>query len=179
MKILRLEPTPNPNALKFVVESVISNRPYSFKRGNAQGNPLAERLFQVQGIKEIFYLKDFITVVKDASSDWEEVMLNAGRTIQELSLSELEALKEEAERDFAPEENALLKQIQELLDREVKPFLANDGGGLEIIALDGKRLFIRYIGACGTCPHSTMQTLFAIQNLIWQRIDSEIEVIPS
>ena len=57
------------------------------------------------------------------------------------------------------------------------PFLASDGGGLEIVAFVDNRLMIRYQGACGTCPASLTGTLMAIENLIQMEVDPEIEVV--
>lgn len=44
------------------------------------------------------------------------------------------------------------------------------------MGLDGKTLFIRYQGACGSCPSSTTGTLMAIQNLLQSEIDEELVV---
>ena len=77
----------------------------------------------------------------------------------------------------AESNNELLRQIDELLDDRVRPALAGDGGGLEIIALEDKTLHIRYQGACGSCPSSIAGTLTAIQNLIQTEIDEELQVV--
>jgi len=55
--------------------------------------------------------------------------------------------------------------------------LASDGGWLEILDLEDKTLKIRYQGACGSCPSSLTGTLMAIENMIRDEIDSEIEVV--
>ena len=66
-----------------------------------------------------------------------------------------------------------------MLDDRVRPALAGDGGGLEIIGLTDKTLQIRYQGACGTCPSSIAGTLMAIQNLLQTEIDEELTVVPA
>ena len=73
----------------------------------------------------------------------------------------------------------MLAKINALLDDRVRPALAGDGGGLEIMGLEEKTLYIRYQGACGSCPSSTAGTLMAIQNLIQSEIDEELVVAPS
>jgi Fe-S cluster biogenesis protein NfuA len=55
--------------------------------------------------------------------------------------------------------------------------LASDGGWLEVIGFEENTLKIRYEGACGSCPSSLTGTLMAIENMIKDEIDSEIEVI--
>ena len=70
-----------------------------------------------------------------------------------------------------------LKLINDLLDKRVRPALAGDGGGLEVLALKDKTLTIRYQGACGTCPSAIQGTLVAIENLLKREVDPSMEVI--
>ena len=67
--------------------------------------------------------------------------------------------------------------IREILEEEILPFLQGDGGGLQIKALVDNQLFIRYEGACGTCPSASMGTLLAIENLVQMEVDPELEVV--
>jgi len=71
---------------------------------------------------------------------------------------------------------AILAKINLLLDDRVRPALAGDGGGLEVLGLEGKTLLIRYQGACGSCPSSAAGTLSAIQNLLQSEVDDEMVV---
>ncbi|MNY57234.1 NifU-like domain protein [compost metagenome] len=63
-------------------------------------------------------------------------------------------------------DEARLARINELLDTKVRPALAMDGGGLEVLALEGNILRVHYQGACGTCPSSLSGTLMGIENLL-------------
>ena len=54
---------------------------------------------------------------------------------------------------------------------------AGDGGGLQVLGLTNNTLTVRYQGACGTCPSSIAGTLMAIENMIKEEIDPEIEVV--
>jgi Fe-S cluster biogenesis protein NfuA len=73
----------------------------------------------------------------------------------------------------------LMSRINTLLDDRVRPALAGDGGGLQVLGLEGKTLSIRYQGACGSCPSSTAGTLMAIQRLLQSEIDEELVVAMS
>ena len=64
-----------------------------------------------------------------------------------------------------------------LLDKRIRPGLAGDGGGLEIISFEGKTLQISYHGACGSCPSSTTGTLRYIETMLQDEVDPEIRVI--
>jgi len=66
--------------------------------------------------------------------------------------------------------------IDALLDSAIRPALANDGGGLEVIEVEGHIVRIRYQGACGGCPSATGGTLRTIENHLRSQLDPEIKV---
>ena len=70
-----------------------------------------------------------------------------------------------------------LEQINKILDSRVRPGLAGDGGGLEVISFDGQTLEISYHGACGSCPSSTTGTLHFIESLLQAEVSPSIRVI--
>jgi len=59
----------------------------------------------------------------------------------------------------------------------IRPYLAGDGGWLEVLELENDTLKIRYEGACGSCPSSLTGTLMAIENMIKEEIDPQITVL--
>ena len=69
-----------------------------------------------------------------------------------------------------------VKLVNEALKDEVLPALEMDGGGLEIMDIDGTNVLIQYYGACGGCPMATTGTLLFIQNTLQQKVDERIEV---
>lgn len=69
-----------------------------------------------------------------------------------------------------------LKQIDEILDRTVRPGLQGDGGDIELLDYSNNVLMVHFQGACGGCPSSTMGTLQAIQGILQNEFNSEIEV---
>jgi len=70
-----------------------------------------------------------------------------------------------------------LLRINEILDEKVRPALMGDGGYLEIMGLADHTLSIRYQGACGSCPSSLTGTLMAIESMLKQEVDPELEVV--
>jgi Fe-S cluster biogenesis protein NfuA len=70
-----------------------------------------------------------------------------------------------------------IAQINALLDERIRPYLASDGGWLEVVDLADNTLSIRYEGACGSCPSSLTGTLMAIENMIKEEIDPDIDVV--
>ncbi len=66
-------------------------------------------------------------------------------------------------------------KIREVCE-ELRVFLQNDGGDMEIVAIEGKTVRLRLQGACGTCPHATATLKNGIEAALRDRIDPEIVV---
>lgn len=73
-KVRRYEPTPNPDALKCVLDARISDRPRSFI-GEAQAacDPLAGPLFARARLRAVLINTDWITINKEPDADWKEI----------------------------------------------------------------------------------------------------------
>jgi len=169
--------TPNPQALKFILNEKLLNRETrNFQsKEEAQNDPLAKGVFEIQGVVSVFYMDKFITIEKEPAAQWGQIQRPFVEFIKNFDKSiippetELVVSKEE--------ETALLKKINEILDMRVRPALAGDGGGLQVMGLDGYILKIRYQGACGSCPSSIRGTLVAIENLLRREMNQPIEVV--
>ena len=182
-KIADIEYTPNPNAVKFILKEPVTNgssRSYP-NALTAQADPLASALFDVGNVTSVFYMDRFITVNKEDHVDWEEMLRKLADPIRSApAVVELAMAAEPGMSPipaFVPGANPMLDQINAILDEKIRPGLAGDGGGIEIIGLNEKRLTIRYQGACGSCPSSFPGTLMAIESILQSEVDPELEVI--
>lgn len=170
--------TPNPQALKFILNEKLLNRETrSFKnKEEAQNDPLAKGIFEIPGVVSVFYMDKFITIEKEPSVSWGKIQRPFIEFIKQFDKS-LIPPENENYRISIEEETELLKKINEVIDTRVRPALAGDGGGLEIRGLEGYTLKIRYQGACGSCPSSIRGTLVAIENLLRREVNPAIEVV--
>jgi Fe-S cluster biogenesis protein NfuA len=178
-KIADIEYTPNPNAVKFILkEPITAGSSRSFPNADtALADPLADALFKVGDVTSVFYMDRFITVNKEDYVSWEDMLKNLAEPIRSAPSVSEPAAEAPAASAFTPGENPLLDQINQVLDEKVRPGLAGDGGGLEIIGLHDKKLMIRYQGACGSCPSSIGGTMMAIEQMLREDVDPDIEVI--
>lgn len=78
---VRIEATPNPNALKFTVGQDVGG-PKTFVPGDTAGDPLAERLLALPGVTSMFMTADFVTLTKAPDADWEQIALEAQEILQ-------------------------------------------------------------------------------------------------
>ena len=79
-------------------------------------------------------------------------------------------------KDMSPAQKIL--SIDRVIEKEIRPGLAGDGGGLEIIGLEDDILQIHYEGACGSCPSSTSGTLMYIESILRTHLDENLKVVP-
>jgi len=182
-KISDIEETPNPNAVKFILREPVSNgvaRQYG-SADLAENDPLAKSLFDVGHVVSVFYMDKMITVEKDDEGDWDDLLpalavpIRAADSVNGAAAAAAAAVGGPIAA-VASDDPRLLK-INEILDEKVRPALMGDGGYLEIIGLSDHTLSIRYQGACGSCPSSLTGTLMAIESMLKQDVDPELEVI--
>lgn len=186
-KIADIQETPNPNAVKFILKEAVSHgTSHSFDSiEKAVDDKLAKSLFDLGDVVSVFYMDKMVTVEKTDEADWDEILpllavpIRAAESVQTTNGANGSAAAAVggAIAAAAASDNPVVAQINELLDERIRPYLASDGGWLEILDLENKTLKIRYQGACGSCPSSLTGTLMAIENMIKDEIDSEIEVV--
>ncbi len=185
-KIADIQETPNPNAVKFILKEPVSHgTSHSFKDADAAANDnLARALFEVGDVASVFYMDKMITVEKTDDIDWDEILPTlavpiraAEAVISTNGNGKGAAAKVGGAIAAAASDDPKIAQINELLDERIRPYLAGDGGWLEVIELENSTLKIRYEGACGSCPSSLTGTLMAIENMIKEEIDPEITVV--
>ena len=177
LKVLDVDLTPNPQALKFILnEKLLIRETRSFSNIKAaSGDPFAKAIFEIDGVVSIFYMDRFVTIEKEAKADWGKIQKPFIELVKNFDLSLIP--QEKIIEGSSEESTATLKKISDIINLRVKPALAGDGGGLEILGLEEKTLTIRYQGACGLCPSSVRGTLVAIENLLKREVDPEMEVV--
>jgi len=179
LQVIDVELTPNPHALKFLInERILKYETRHFhSKEEAAGDPLASGVFELPGVLSVFYMDKFITVEKSRETQWGQIQRPLVSFLKDFDKNLIPTEKEPEGLD--ENSNELLKKINEVLNQKVRPALANDGGGLEVLGLNGITLKVRYQGACGSCPSSISGTLRAIENLLRKEVNPVIEVIPA
>ena len=69
-----------------------------------------------------------------------------------------------------------INRIQEIIEREIRPMVRQDGGDLELIDVDGKRVEIAFRGHCAWCPVSDVTLKSVVQSKLRELVDGEIVV---
>ncbi len=94
--------------------------------------------------------------------------------------------KESAVDDDTPFEALELPQkiayVNRIVDEHIRHFLVMDGGDMEILDIKenghNTDIYIRYLGACSGCASSATGTLFAIENILKEKLGPNVRVLP-
>jgi len=71
-----------------------------------------------------------------------------------------------------------ISQIQKVLEEEVRPILALDGGDVELYDVEGDRVKVLLKGACDSCPSVTITLKMAIEKRLRERVIPSLVVEP-
>ena len=68
-RVVEIQATPNPNAIKVILDRSVSQDSTSFLHPSAaEGHPLAMQLFEIPGVSSLLLLDDFITINKSSNA---------------------------------------------------------------------------------------------------------------
>ncbi len=180
---IRLEFTPNPNALKYVLDEhiLLPRGSASFMNQSlAESSPLAKRLMAIPGVAACMIGHNFVSVTKSEEGDWEVLDVKTRDALKEHVLSGDPAVNPlSLDQAALPkgEENEVTKQIREVLDRDIRPAVAMDGGDVVFDRFEGGVVYLYMQGSCAGCPSSTATLKMGIETRIKQAVPQVQEVV--
>jgi len=178
------ENTPNPSVIKFVANKRLVNVAHEFKDiGNAKYCKIAATLFNHDFISEIYIDFNFISITIKNQYSWE----NHTMEIREFILSYIRDGNEIIDPKFDLENNIkesiefdkmdeISKEIAKLIDDQIKPAVASDGGNILFQSYDSDTLEVKVIlqGACSGCPSSTFTLKNGIESMLKDYLPGKI-----
>ena len=180
-----IELTPNPSSVKFILDRKVIDSGSKTIDGYLESDTFAINLFALDIVDRVYLRENFVSVTLNSADLWVVFKDKIKNIIEadlkkyedgdeEVSSSILDDFDTEKYPDLADDEKVII--VEAILDSSIRPALANDGGGLEVIEVEGHIVRIRYQGACGGCPSSTGGTLRVIENHLRSQLDPEIKV---
>ena len=180
-----IELTPNPSSVKFILDRKVIDSGSKTIDGYLESDTFAINLFALAIVDRVYLRENFVSVTLNSADLWVVFKDKIKNIIEadlkkyedgddEVSSSILDDFDTEKYPDLADDEKVII--VEAILDSSIRPALANDGGGLEVIEVEGHIVRIRYQGACGGCPSSTGGTLRVIENHLRSQLDPEIKV---
>ena len=177
---IQTETTPNPATLKFLPGRVMAEGgPREFRSAEeAKASPLAQRLFEIDGVSGVFVGADFLTVSKATGGlDWPQMKAPVLAAIMDHFTSGEPLFADEAQGEAAPggghrayegEASQIVTEIKELLDTRIRPAVAQDGGDIlfDRFEPDTGVLWLQLRGACSGCPSSSATLKAGVENML-------------
>jgi len=188
---IQTEDTPNPQSMKFVPGQPvlgIGELGMDFPTfESAAASPLAQTLFETDGVMGVFLGADFITVTKAEAVEWMHIKPAILGAIADFLTAGLPVLAEGAKSqgaaapsldDYEGEDRETVEQIIELINTRVRPAVAADGGDIVFKYFEPRTgvVFLAMRGACAGCPSSAMTLKAGIENMLKHYVPEVVSV---
>jgi NFU1 iron-sulfur cluster scaffold homolog, mitochondrial len=175
------ESTPNPQAMKFVVtDRQIANENVNFADpSSATRSPLAKKLFGFPWAAGVFIGPNFVTVTKQDWVKWEVLADPLAELIDEhVSRGEAVLLPAVAGNEVdTTDDSPVVRQIKKILELEIRPAVAMDGGDITFAKYEDGRLYLHLQGSCSGCPSSAFTLKEGIETRLRAEIPELTEVV--
>jgi Fe-S cluster biogenesis protein NfuA len=181
---IQLEWTPNPSTLKYVVDTQLLPRGamnFTARDVAVERSPLATRLFDIKGVTGVMLGTNFVTVTKGDEGEWDE--LNDGVMLaleQHLTANETVVKPEVLEQltaKAATGGSEMELRIREILDAEIRPAVAQDGGDITLDRIENGNVYLHMQGSCSGCPSSTATLRMHIETRLREACPDIVEVV--
>jgi len=174
--------------MKFVANRVLLEHGLAEYTGTdeAKGSPMAMKLFGFPFVTGVFIQSNFITVMKSDMVSWEDVVMelrefirdylnSGGAIVTELADGAYQTDAEIAATSVHSKPTTdLEQQIIAILDAEIAPAVAQDGGNITFKGYENGVVNVVLRGACSGCPSSTVTLKNGIETLLKHRLPGEI-----
>jgi len=178
--MIETEFTPNPNSLKFNMECEITDGRTAFFSSSkeASSSPLAEKIFSIENIREVFIGKNFVTVTRDPEiQTWAKIISSVTEICQN-HLAAGEPVLGEASSAHADTSGGEVEQkIIQILDERIRPAVQRDGGDILFESFKDGVVRLHLRGACSSCPSSVMTLKAGVESMLRELIPEVKEVI--
>lgn len=153
------EQTPNPATMKFNFGHKISDQIADFPNvETAERSPLAAKIFGFPWTSSVFIGEDFVTVTKQDWVDWNVLASPLAGLLKEHIESGQPVMADltKSAEDESEKDSDIVKKIKRLIQSEIRPVVALDGGDIIFAKYEDHILYIHMRGACAGCPSSQM-----------------------
>jgi Fe-S cluster biogenesis protein NfuA len=177
---MHAERTPNPNSIKWVLGSPLVEGGASafFDASPGQDvSPLATRLFGVPGVTGVFLGSNFLTVTKGDDVEWTDIAQPVVEAVKAHVETGEAALGLGFVARAATSGGEIEERIKRLLDEEIRPAVAMDGGDVVFAGYHAGRVELYMQGSCSGCPSSRATLKLGIEARLREEIPEVTEVV--
>jgi len=166
----------DPMTMRFLLDSDIQpGQSARFTAAEADSAPLAAALFAIDGVAQVQVSGASIHVRRDAAGAWESLkprIAEAIRGVLDTCDHPLGAAQPPRDDDVR-----LLRQVQDLLDRQANPAIAAHGGSVSADRVEQARVYLRFAGGCQGCAASSQTLREGIETMLRAALPEIAEII--
>jgi Fe-S cluster biogenesis protein NfuA len=146
-------------------------------KAEAQGFPLAEKLFEIDGINKIELIGHLLVVAKSEDSQWEGVIKQVEAVLTAYFVSGLALTREQVEERMMLTGRNTREKIEYLIDHQINPGVAAHAGFVQLIAVKDDTVYVRLGGGCQGCGAADFTLRQGIKAIIRREVPEIREVM--
>lgn len=187
MKInIYTEITPNPNVMKFVASSIITESDIEASRNKkSTTSNLANEILIFPFVEEVYISQNFLAIKKNNDIDWLDIANDMREFIQDyINSNTYQSNSTKVEKDKSlkkPKENKKNsvdeEEINSILEKYILPAVRMDGGNIILMEFKNGILKLGMKGACNGCPSASITLKEGIQKTLEQYMPGKIKEI--
>ncbi|MBQ8464877.1 MAG: NifU family protein [Alphaproteobacteria bacterium] len=172
--IIETQPTPDVDVLNFFPPQKLlpDNHAEFVDSKSLRHSPLAENLFDIGGIKSIFFTPDMISVTKEPQAKWETLKPQILAEIMDFITSGQDIINKTAQENS----DNIVPSIISLLNARIRPAVARDGGDIKFRAFEDGIVFVEMLGHCSGCPYAAQTLKEGVEKILQTYIPEVKEV---
>lgn len=160
-----VQQTPNPDTLKFVLGfELVQNGTIEFKSHlEAKEYPFVQKIFEL-GAELVFFGANFISVKKNSSLEWREILEEIKNIIKNNFPKNFKAIT--LKKEISDNKDEIFKKIEEVLELKIRPAVALDGGNISLRSFVDGVAEVELQGSCAGCPSSTLTLKQGVERML-------------
>ena len=165
------EPTPNPQAQKFIFDQQLVGEGsvwYDIDLA-VNSNEFVRKLFRVAGVRFALLQENYVTVTKFPQWEWSDLTKKIKSAVEDETV-----YIESGETDKMCQD-VICCAVRKIMEDEIRPAVQLDGGDIKFIKYEDGVVHIKMQGSCWGCPNHE-STLGALTNKLNQKIP-EIKMV--
>lgn len=126
-------------------------------------SPLAEKLFDLGGIKSLFITADLLSVTKEADSSWDDLKPQILAELMDHLSTGAEAMIDDGSGGG---EDDVVKRIKGLLEARIRPAVKQDGGDIVFKDFRDGIVYVEMQGNCAGCPYALITLKEGVEKIL-------------
>lgn len=142
----------------------------------ATGSPLAEKIFDIDGVTGIIVRDNIIKVTSNGYFDWLSIARQIG-TIIRTQLQSGEPAIAESVLESIPPEDVVREKVQQVFDAEINPYVAMHGGFVDLVDVKSNVVYLRFGGGCQGCGMASVTLKRGVERAIRDAVPEVADIL--